>query len=92
MRGMSIGRLPRRPRWLVMLIVGAAAIVVPLTTRLATASVDPGAVPLTTTASTAVGPLGQPIAPSSGCWVSGDLIGESNPAAIAGAVCSGQLP
>ena len=73
----------RTGRWLVL--VGAALALIVFGARLSSAPVE-GAPPPSSATNLASSP---PPAPApSGCWVTGDLVGEGDPADLAAALCA----
>ena len=70
-------------RWLVL--VGAALVLIAFGARLSSAPVE-GAPPPSSVTNVASSPPAS-IAPS-GCWVTGDMVGEANPADLAAALCA----
>ena len=73
----------RAGRWLVL--VGAALVLIAFGARLSSAPVE-GAPP-PSSATNVASSLPASMAPS-GCWVTGDLVGEGNPADLAAALCA----
>ena len=77
-------RLPARHAGRSLVLVGATLVLIALGARLSSAPVE-GAPPPAPATSVASSPLALP-SPSD-CWVTGDPVGEGNPADLAAALC-----
>jgi hypothetical protein len=68
-----------------LLVAGAALVLIALGTRLGSPPVEgaPAAAVISTSAVSSAAVA----SPATGCWVTGDLVGEGNPADLATALC-----